>query len=157
MDIKNMLNAAKVEKESKKTHQLYTVWGEKLDPEHVLEEYPRPQLKRDNYAILNGYWNYAFTAAETPQPEKWDGRILVPFSPESALSGVNRQLQPEEALWYERKFMIADAGGEPVSEAEKVGIRTILHFGAVDQSCTVYVNGKNAGSHKGGFYNFCGA
>ena len=154
MDIKNMLNAAKVEKESKKTHQLYTVWGEKLDPEHVLEEYPRPQLKRDNYAILNGYWNYAFTAAETPQPEKWDGRILVPFSPESALSGVNRQLQPEEALWYERKFMIADAGGEPVSEAEKVGIRTILHFGAVDQSCTVYVNGKNAGSHKGGFYNF---
>ena len=154
MDIKNMLNAAKVEKESKKTHQLYTVWGEKLDPEHVLEEYPRPQLKRDNYAILNGYWNYAFTAAETPQPEKWDGRILVPFSPESALSGVNRQLQPEEALWYERKFMIADAGGEPVSEAEKVGIRTILHFGAVDQSCTVYVNGKNAGSHKGGFYDF---
>lgn len=53
MDLKNMLNAAKVEKESRQTHQLYTVWGENLDPEHVLEEYPRPQLRRDDYTILN--------------------------------------------------------------------------------------------------------
>ena len=170
MDLKNMLNAAKVEKESRQTHQLYTVWGENLDPEHVLEEYPRPQLRRDDYTILNGYWDYAFTAADADCPESWDGKILVPFSPESVLSGVNRQLQPDEALWYRRVLVIQKDSGrnavhghggcegntvcESAADRDVVTYRTILHFGAVDQSCEVYVNGRMAGSHQGGFYNF---
>ena len=144
MDLKNMLKSANIKKESKKTHQLYSVWGENLDPENVLSEYPRPQLRRENYTNLNGYWLYAFAGAEDEKPGKWDGKILVPFSPESVLSGVNRQLKPDEALWYERSLWL-----EGCDEG-----RFILHFGAVDQSCIVYVNGKEAGRHTGGYLSF---
>ena len=166
MNLKNMLGAAGVEKASKQSHQLYTVWGENLDPAHVLEEYPRPQLRRDNYTILNGYWDYAFTEAVAECPHTWDGKILVPFSPESVLSGVNRQLQPDEALWYERVIFVPEemapaAGclcenqsGSDASKNTAKNMRTILHFGAVDQSCTVFVNGREVGSHSGGFYGF---
>lgn len=125
-------------------HQLTTVWGEQLDPEKVLTEYPRPQLKRDNFTILNGYWNYCISS-EVIMPESYDGRILVPFSPESILSGVNRQLKPKEILWYER-----------ILEFDKVerGKRCILHFGAVDQSCEVYINHRKVGEHTGGYLPF---
>jgi len=125
-------------------HQLYTEWGEKLDPKHVLEEYPRPQLKRDNYTILNGYWNYCITEKKT-KPERFDGKILVPFSPESILSGVNRQLKPGEYLWYERQVTL---------QTYMPGRRCILHFGAVDQSCEVYVNKHKVAEHKGGYLPF---
>ncbi len=132
-----------------KTHEedilnkLYTKWGEALDPEHVLEEYPRPQLKRDNYTILNGYWNYAFTTSNDI-PAAYDGRILVPFSPESLLSGVERQLHPHEYLWYERTIVcdVPDA------------FRLILHFGAVDQHAAVYINGESVCEHHGGYLPF---
>lgn len=67
--------------------------GEELNQELVLEEYPRPQLKRDNFTILNGYWNYCISK-EPIMPNRFDGQILVPFSPESILSGVNRQIKP---------------------------------------------------------------
>ena len=136
--------------------RLTTVWGETLDPEHVLEEYPRPQLKRDNYTVLNGYWNYAITP--TPDmPEEYDGKILVPFSPESILSGVERQLQPEEFLWYERTIFITPeeyaalpaACGNPLSSK-----RLILHFGAADQIAHVYLNGRTVCTHSGGYLPF---
>ncbi len=125
-------------------HQLYTEWGEKLDPEHVLEEYPRPQLRRDNYTILNGYWNYCITTGPY-QPGQTDGRILVPFSPECVLSGVNRQLMPGEILCYERPLII---------ETKPEGKRCILHFGAVDQNCEVLINGEIATEHTGGYLRF---
>ena len=79
--------------------ELYTRWGRTLDPEHVLEEYPRPGLVRENCLILNGYWDYAITKKKE-HPEEYEGRILVPFSPEAPLSGVNRQLQPDEFLHF---------------------------------------------------------
>lgn len=91
----------KAEKGTDHMEQLYTCWGENLDQDYVLMEYPRPVLVRDSYLNLNGYWDYAFTK-EYKQPEKYDGKILVPFSPEAVLSGVNRQLQPDEYLWYHR-------------------------------------------------------
>ena len=75
--------------------QLYTRWGKNLDRDHVLEEYPRPLLMREDYQILNGWWDYAFTI-DYKQPQQYEGRILVPFSPETALSGVGRQLKPDE-------------------------------------------------------------
>ena len=59
--------------------QLYTRWGREMDPEHVLPEYPRPLLVRENYTNLNGYWEYGFTE-EYREPEKYQGKILVPFS-----------------------------------------------------------------------------
>lgn len=127
--------------------QLYTRWGRELDPQNVLPEYPRPLLRRSSYANLNGYWDYAFTR-EFKIPEKYDGQILVPFSPEAVLSGVSRQLMPDEYLWYRRVFIIEGWNGR------KSGRRLILHFGAVDQACAVYVNGQRAARHTGGYLPF---
>ncbi|MBD8042999.1 glycoside hydrolase family 2 [Arthrobacter sp. Sa2BUA2] len=127
---------------------LKTVWGETLDPGNVLPEYPRPQLVRGNWSSLNGSWDYAFTpAGHSEQPEAWDGKILVPFSPEAPLSGVERQLQPQEALWYRRTFSVSGLGPADAG-------RVLLHFGAVDQSCAVTVNGRPAGTHDGGYLPF---
>lgn len=122
---------------------MLTRWGRDLDPDHPLPEYPRPQLVRERWVNLNGRWDFAFTS--TPErPAIWDGRIVVPFSPETVLSGVERQLQPDEWLFYRRTFT-APATGDG---------RVLLHFGAVDQSCTVWVNGIEVGSHVGGYLPF---
>ena len=144
MNIKDALRTLLFKIKKMPNHQLYTVWGEKLDTEHVLEEYPRPQLRRDNYTILNGYWNYSITK-EPMKPIVFDGKILVPFSPESILSGVKRQLMPEEFLWYERTFEIHKKFNNK---------RCILHFGAVDQFCEVFVNYKKVSEHLGGYLPF---
>lgn len=146
----DILDAAK---NINKTHEddilarLYTPWGESLDPAHVLTEYPRPLMKRDSYTILNGYWSYAFTTSPL-LPESYDGRILVPFSPESLLSGVERQLMPEEYLWYARTITIHKEELCPGYG------RLLLHFGAVDQEAFVYLNGKEVCSHMGGYLPF---
>ena len=123
---------------------MLTQWGEKLDKNNVLPEYPRPQMRRSSFINLNGEWDYAFTAAGEKQPEKWQGKILVPFSPESELSGVGRRLMPDEYLWYRRDWV----------RPEDMSGRVILHFGAVDQSCTVYINGLRAYRHRGGYLPF---
>ncbi len=129
------------------TYQLYTEWGEKLTKmSHeeksagVLTEYPRPYLRRASYRSLNGYWNYAIeegTALPEADTESrdWQGEILVPFSPESALSEVGRQLLPTQTLWY-HKVLPEDF----LREGPENG-RLLLHFGAVDFACCVYVNG----------------
>ena len=122
---------------------MLTRWGEKLDKNSILPEYPRPQMRRDSYINLNGEWDYAITAAGEKQPDKWDGKILVPFSPECELSGVNRSLKPDEYLWYRRQWERPEHKG-----------RILLHFGAVDQSCTVYINGLRAWRHIGGYLPF---
>ena len=123
---------------------MQTKWGMSLDPLLVLPEYPRPQLVRDSFMSLNGYWDYCIT--ESPEmPTAFDGRILVPFSPESALSGVSRTLSPTQTLWYKRELTLP----EDFSRG-----RTLLHFGAVDQEATVYLNGIDSYSHKGGFTPF---
>lgn len=106
-------------------------------------EYPRPQLERDSFVNLNGLWDYAFT--ESPaKPAVYDGRILVPFSPETAASGVSRTLRPDGFLWYRRTFMHACGGGQ----------RAVLNFGAVDTVAEVFINGCRAGGHVGGFLPF---
>ena len=127
--------------------QLYTRWGKNLDRDHVLEEYPRPLLMREDYQILNGWWDYAFTI-DYKRPQQYEGRILVPFSPETALSGVGRQLKPDEYLWYRRNFDL------PGWEREKGQNRILLHFGAVDQSCEVRINGHKVKRHTGGYLPF---
>jgi beta-galactosidase/beta-glucuronidase len=122
-----------------------TRWGRDLDPDHPLPEYPRPQLVRPDHTWrnLNGRWEYAFGTER--HPRAWDGEIVVPFSPETALSGVGRQLQPDEWLWYRRTF---------TAPVPPPGGRVLLHFGAVDQSCTVWVNGTVVGQHTGGYLPF---
>lgn len=128
--------------------QLYTKWGRALDREHVLKEYPRPLMVRDSYLNLNGEWEYAFTE-KFCKPDEYEGRILVPFSPESVLSGVDRQLQPDEYLWYRRMFLISQEG-----QSQDSCCRRLLHFGAVDQSCVVFINGRQAARHTGGYLPF---
>ena len=120
-----------------------TKWGEALDPGAVLQEYPRPQLVRESYRNLNGWWDYAITDASVP-PDGWDGKILVPFSPEAELSGVGRTLLPGQTLWYHRAL----------SEQPQPGMRLLLHIGAADQECTVYLNRRYAGAHVGGYTAF---
>ena len=136
-----------IRKDGNLMKQLYTRWGKNLDRDHVLEEYPRPLLMREDYQILNGWWDYAFTI-DYKQPQQYEGRILVPFSPETALSGVGRQLKPDEYLWYRRNFDL------PGWDREKGQNRILLHFGAVDQSCEVRINGHKVKRHTGGYLPF---
>ncbi len=142
----NFLKALKDSGSDKKAalRQLTTVWGENLDAAAPLPEYPRPQLVRDNWQNLNGPWQCAFTPDGIP-PREFELTITVPFSPEAALSGVGRQLQPGEYLWYRRSLMV---------EALPAEKRCLLHFGAVDQCAMVLVNGQQAATHEGGYLPF---
>ena len=130
--------------------QLFTRWGKAIDTEHCKEEYPRPRLKRDSYVNLNERWQYAIRQEkwenrESPSLSQMDGDIFVPFSPESVLSGVNHILQPEETLYYRRKFTLPENWKDS---------RVLLHFGAVDQECRVWCDGQYLGSHTGGYLPF---
>lgn len=109
-----------------------------------LSEYPRPQLQRKSYKSLNGFWDYKIS--KNPEiPGDFDGKILVPFSPESELSGVNHILQPDEFLFYKLRFSLEDF---------EIKDKVILHFLAVDQIAEVFLNGKFLGKHVGGFLPF---
>ncbi|WP_052574090.1 glycoside hydrolase family 2 [Haloferula sp. BvORR071] len=120
-------------------NKIMTQWAKDVTPDNAWDEYPRPQLQRENWTRLNGLWNYAITPKEASEPGAFAGEILVPFSPESALSGVGKQLEPSQALWYERSF----------TTKKDEGKRTIIHFEAVDYDCTVWLNGKELGKHTG--------
>ena len=125
--------------------RIMTVWGETLDPENVLAEYPRPQLVREDWINLNGLWDYAITHADSTCPKKADGKILVPFAAESALSGVGRAVTENDALWYTRSFKVP---------GKWKGQRIMLNFGAVDWKAEVYVDGQAVGEHTGGYAPF---
>jgi beta-galactosidase/beta-glucuronidase len=124
---------------------LLTDWASKVDSENVLPEYPRPQLKRTGWLNLNGLWDYAITSKNIQHITSFDGKILVPFAIESALSGVKRPLKPNQLLWYRRFFEIPEAWK---------GNDLLLHFGAVDWKAEVWVNGNLVGEHKGGYVPF---
>ncbi len=149
-----------------------TPWTVTVDPSCPLPEYPRPYFERERWLNLNGLWDYAVVAEasggsaggkpaclkRTSQPDfitlsamqqrfpqSWDGRILVPFCLEAGLSGVGRTLKPHEILWYRRTFRVP---------ADWRGYRILLHFGAVDWEAAIWVNGKPAGTHRGGYLPF---
>lgn len=124
---------------------LQTRWAKEVNPNNALKEYPRPQMVRHQWQNLNGLWDYAITVKDAAQPTAFDGKIMVPFPIESALSGVGKQLLPMQNLWYKRSI------NKPVL---KTGERVLLHFGAVDWQTTVFVNGKEAGGHTGGYTEF---
>ena len=109
-----------------------------------LSDYPRPQFYRDSYKSLNGLWDYKITKNHEI-PDDFDGQILVPYSPETKLSGVNHVLQPDEYLFYRLKFSLDDF---------EVKDKVFLHFLAVDQIAEVYLNGTYLGKHVGGFLPF---
>jgi beta-galactosidase/beta-glucuronidase len=123
---------------------LSTPWTSKVTAEHALPEYPRPQLERPKWTNLNGLWDYAIRPKGEGRPAQFEGKLLVPFAVESALSGVKRPLTPDQRLWYTRTFPAAPAKG----------VRLLLHFGAVDWRAEVFVNGKPVGTHEGGYDPF---
>ena len=123
---------------------LATRWTAAVSPTNALPEYPRPQMVRPEWLNLNGLWELGFAAANDPVPvgrrlPQW---VLVPYPVESALSGV---MKHAERLWYRRTVEIPRAWK---------GRRVLLHFGAVDWEATVYVNGKELGTHRGGYDAF---
>lgn len=125
--------------------KIKTRWAKDVTPENVWQEYPRPQLRRAEWKNLNGMWQYAILGKEDKAPQKFDGEILVPFCVESSLSGVGKTVLPEQKVWYKTSFDVP---------AEWKGQDIQLHFGAVDWETTVWVNGRMAGTHKGGFDAF---
>ena len=113
-------------------------------------EYPRPQLVRDAWLCLNGEWEFEIDAGESGEARglvkapKLAGTITVPFCPESKLSGVEHK-DFMRCVWYAKMLNIP---------AEWKGKRILLHFGAVDYLATVWVNGKQVGTHTGGYTPF---
>ena len=124
--------------------KLITPYVEKMDRRCPHEYHPTPQLMRKDYAVLNGEWDFALTLEESTQ--NYPKKILVPFPPESVASGIEESVLPEHYMHYRKSFKMPESFE---------GKRIFLHFGAVDQSCTVYVNGTKLGSHKGGYTPFC--
>ena len=123
--------------------QLISRWGKEIDPGNILQEYPRPNLVRDSYFNLNGEWECRINESETA--DFYDETIIVPFSPESMLSGVGKIVMPHQRLHYRKKFTLPEGFKKS---------RVLLHFGAVDQECSVFVNGIRMGGHKGGYLPF---
>ncbi len=126
------------------TH-LTTRWARDVSPANPLPEYPRPQMVRREWQSLNGRWQYAIRPREDTTPTTWDGSIVVPYPVESQLSGVAKRVKETQRLWYRREFR---------APALRNGERLLLHFGAVDWDATVYVNGRQAIEHRGGYDPF---
>jgi len=123
--------------------KLTTPWTDKVDPKNPLPEYPRPQMVRNTWMNLNGLWQYSILPkADETIPSSYQGNILVPFAVESSLSGVAKTVGKDSVLWYQRTF--------DVPSSYRKG-NVLLHFGAVDWQCDVYVNGMKVGMHKGGY------
>jgi beta-galactosidase/beta-glucuronidase len=124
---------------------ILTRWAKDVDPSNPWPEYPRPQMQRDDWQNLNGLWDYAILPKDSEQPVSFTGQILVPFPIESALSGVKHALNPDQELWYHRKFEIEE-------DFQEKCVR--LNFGAVDWETEVFVNNNKIGMHKGGYCPF---
>ncbi len=120
-------------------------------PDPPRPEYPRPQFVREQWQNLNGWWEFALDPGQSGEARGMSGeggeyaeRILVPFCPESKLSGIgNTDFMP--CVWYRRSFAVPD---------DWAGKAVLLHFGAVDYEATVWVNGVQVGSHRGGYTPF---
>jgi beta-galactosidase/beta-glucuronidase len=124
---------------------LMTRWAADVKPDNAHAEYPRPQMVRGEWQNLNGLWDYAVRPKGEDRPANFDGRILVPFPIESALSGVMQRVDENQRVWYRRTFEV------PASWAGK---HVLLHFGAVDWEAMVWVNGTQFDPHRGGYDPF---
>ena len=132
-----------------KGENLLSKWANKVNPKAPLPEYPRPQMKRDNWLNLNGLWEYAIKhnipKFNPVDLDGLDGTILVPYPVESALSGVKKRVSPKNCVIYRKKFIIPE---------EWDGKKILLHFGAVDWKSTIYINKKEIDTHIGGYLPF---
>ncbi|MBP3330489.1 MAG: glycoside hydrolase family 2 [Clostridia bacterium] len=124
---------------------MQTRWTKDVNKDAPLQEYPRPQMKRNIWSNLNGQFDYAISNSMEEIPTEYEGKITVPFAIEAPLSGVERRLDPMDILWYRKTFILP-----PEYDSKHV----ILHFGAVDWECRVYINGQFVGGHTGGYCPF---
>ena len=122
-----------------------TIWAREVSPRNALTEYPRPQMVRKSWISLNGLWQYAITSSDVNEMPEPQGDILVPYCVESALSGVGKTLEPDQALWY---------GTTLQAPVKWKGRSIMLNFGAVDYCCEVYLDGELVLTHKGGYTSF---
>jgi hypothetical protein len=141
--ISNAANAADAWKPA--AGPLSTRWAKDVTPDNALPEYPRPQMVRKEWTNLNGLWDYAIAPKAAAAPTDYQGKILVPYPVESALSGVMKMVGAENKLWYHRTFEA------PKRSADG---HVLLHFGAIDWQATIWINGKELGSHQGGYDPF---
>ena len=125
--------------------KIKTEWANKVDPNNVLPEYPRPMMERKDWLNLNGLWDYAIKPVGEREPSQFDGKILVPFAVESSLSGVQKTVGDKNELWYSRTFTVPAAWR---------GRNILLHFGAVDWKTEVFINDVKVGTHTGGYTPF---
>ena len=102
--------------------------------------YPRPQMRRDSFLSLNGEWEFS-----VKEPDFTGKTILVPFCPESALSGIGGHYPEGTPLWYRRSFTLPEGFNRG---------RVLLHIGAADQTAEVSVNGRHVCRHEGGYDSF---
>ncbi|HOZ21473.1 MAG TPA: glycoside hydrolase family 2 TIM barrel-domain containing protein, partial [bacterium] len=148
--------SAKAGEWQKAVPPLATRWFAEAGPEKARPEYPNPAMARESWMNLNGLWRYAIRPrgeqilaqalpGSGPAPMGWEGEILVPWPVESALSGVQRPVSPEQRLWYRRTFTV------PAGWRKE---RVLLHFEAVDWQTQVWVNGIEVGYHEGGYDPF---
>ncbi len=126
-------------------NKIKTPWAHQVNPSAPHSENPRPQLVRGDWKSLNGLWDFAITSVSTPAPANYDRQILVPFAPESSLSGVGEKVGKDQVIWYQTTFDVPSGWRKE---------RTLLHFEAVDWSTEVYVNGKLVLTHTGGYTPF---
>jgi beta-galactosidase/beta-glucuronidase len=124
---------------------VHTRWDTQITPDHVLPEYPRPQLVRGDWQNLNGTWSFAVAGKDDPRPTEFAVKILVPFPYESVLSGIKKMIGPDQRMWYRREFAVPEAWS---------GKRILLHFGAVSYDAAVYLNGKQVSTHQGDYDGF---
>ncbi|MHA1973223.1 MAG: glycoside hydrolase family 2 protein [Candidatus Hodarchaeales archaeon] len=125
--------------------QIMTRWAKEVKPNKVLSEYPRPHLVRNEWLNLNGLWDYSIQKRGIKRVLEYEGKILVPFPIESALSGVQRKVKPKHKLWYRRFFDLPDHWKNR---------RVLIHFGAVDWESTIYINKNKVAGHRGGYTPF---
>lgn len=123
---------------------ILTEWALEIDPVKPWAEYPRPDAAREEWINLNGLWDYTVTGSDQ-KPEKWEGKILVPYPIESALSGVKKRVSDNEYLWYRRTFAVPGAWRKQ---------QILLNFEASDWETTIWIDGKEAGIHRGGYDPF---
>lgn len=114
-----------------------------INPNKVLNEYPRPQFKRNSYLNLNGFWE--FSISKDPKNKSYPEKILVPFSPETPLSKIHKTVATDDFLFYRKKITF---------DKNFIKDKVFLHFGAVDQICDVWINSHFIVQHVGGFTPF---